>query len=55
MTDQNAAQGHGTDTSTPLVEVRNSPYGGLGLFARKNMSKGDIVLVEKPFLAVKGR
>jgi hypothetical protein len=55
MADQKAAQGHSTDTSTPLVEVRSSPYGGLGLFAKRNMSKGDIVLVEKPFLAVKGR
>jgi hypothetical protein len=40
--------------STPLVEVRTSPYGGMGLFAKKRFSKDDVVLAEKPFLVVKG-
>jgi hypothetical protein len=51
--------GHKSDASsegmsTPLVEVRTSPYGGMGVFAKKRLSKGDVVLAEKPFLVVKG-
>ena len=35
-----------------LVEVAPSKYGGLGLMSRRNFEKGDVVLVETPFLTV---
>ena len=36
------------------VEVRTSPLGGRGLFARKNFKAGNTILVEQPLLMVPG-
>ena len=45
------------DTSPLLgmVEVRESPHGGLGVFALRDFEKGEVVLREIPFMVSCGR
>ena len=38
-----------------LVEAAESKFGGLGLMSRRNFQAGDVILVETPFLSVRGK
>lgn len=42
--------------SVDNVEVKESEMfgGGMGLFSTRNFEKGDVVLMEKPFLTIPG-
>jgi hypothetical protein len=46
----NGLEKRSLDTTT-CVEVRRSPFGGLGLFTTKDCSPGDLLLSERPMVS----